>query len=133
MILVTCAIITNENKILATQRSESMSLPLKWEFPGGKMEIGETAEACLMREIKEELNIDIEILDHLTPVQYAYDTFTINLIPFIAKYQSGEIRLLEHKAFKWMRLEELKSLDWASADIPVLDEFLKQYYATRNL
>lgn len=134
MLQVTCAIILNGDKVLVTQRSEKMSFPLKWEFPGGKIEMGETAENCLMREINEELKIIISILEELIPVQYPYDSFTINLIPFVAKYESGEIHLSEHKAFKWLKNEELKSLDWASADIPVLDEFLKQNYdTTRNL
>ena len=128
MIDVTCAIILKENKILVTQRSEKMNLPLKWEFPGGKIENNETAENCLLREIKEELNIEIEILDKLEPKSFDYESFSINLIPFLAKYVAGEITLTEHKEFKWLYTEELRNLDWASADIPVLEEFLKLNY-----
>jgi len=130
MIDVTCAIILRDNKILVTQRSEKMNLPLKWEFPGGKIEENETPENCLLREIKEELNLEIELLEKLEVKCFNYNTFSINLIPFISKYLAGEIVLAEHKNFKWLTKEELKFLDWASADIPVLEEFLKLNYDT---
>lgn len=132
MIDVTCAIILNENKILVTQRSEKMNLSLKWEFPGGKIEKNETAENCLLREIKEELNIEIEILERLDYKSFDYETFSINLIPFVAKYLGGDIVLAEHKNFYWLTTEELIGLDWASADIPVLEEFLKSNYGSRR-
>ncbi len=105
-----------------------MKLPLKWEFPGGKIEENETAEECILREIKEELNLEIEILKRLSASQYDYGTFKINLIPFIAKYKNGVIILAEHKDFKWIEAKDLLSLDWAPADIPILNEFLKDYY-----
>ena len=130
MIDVTCAIILKGNKILVTQRSEIMSHPFKWEFPGGKIELNETAEYCLYREIKEELNLEISILKRLEPKPFDYGSFAINLIPFITKYLSGDITLAEHTSFKWLAPEELKTLDWALADIPVLEEFLKLYYDT---
>jgi 8-oxo-dGTP diphosphatase len=130
MIDVTCAIILKGNKILVTQRSELMSLSLKWEFPGGKIELNETAEYCLHREIKEELNLEISILKRLEPKSFDYGNFKINLIPFIAKYMSGDISLAEHISFKWLTREELKTLDWALADIAVLEEFLKLHYDT---
>ena len=134
MIEVTCAIILKENKILVTQRSERMHLPLKWEFPGGKIEKNETEENCILREIKEELNLEIEILGKLESKCFDYGTFSINLIPFVAKYLSGEIVLAEHKSFRWLEKEELRSLDWALADVPVLKEFLKlNYDAARAL
>ena len=130
MIDVTCAIILKGNKILVTQRSEIMSLPFKWEFPGGKIELNETAEYCLHREIKEELNIEISILKRIEPKPFNYGNFKINLIPFVTKYVSGDISLAEHISFKWLAPEELKTLDWALADIPVLEEFLKLHYDT---
>ncbi len=128
MIEVTCAIILKGNKILVTQRSEKMKLPLKWEFPGGKVEKNETEESCLLREIKEELNLEIEIIEKLESKKFDYETFSINLIPFVAKYLNGVIVLSEHKDFKWLTKGELKFLDWAAADIPVLNEFLKLNY-----
>jgi 8-oxo-dGTP diphosphatase len=134
MIDVTCAIIVEGNKILVTQRSEKMSLPLKWEFPGGKIEENETAENCILREIKEELNIEIKLITRLESKYFEYPSFSINLTPFISKYLSGEINLVEHKDFKWLTKEELISLDWAAADMPILQEFLKlNHDATRTL
>lgn len=130
---VTCAIILNADKILVTQRSEKMKLPLKWEFPGGKIEENETAENCLVREIKEELNIKIQILERLESKYFDYENFSIKLIPFVAKYLSGEIELLEHKEFLWLPKEQLKQLDWASADVSIVDAFLKMNYDSARI
>jgi 8-oxo-dGTP diphosphatase len=99
---VACAIILHEGKILVAQRGEQMSLPLKWEFPGGKMKDGESAESCIVREILEELEIDIEVIVRLNDSMFNYETISVNLIPFICNYRAGEIRLIEHKEVKWL-------------------------------
>lgn len=125
MINVTCAIVYFNDKILVTQRSEKMKLPLKWEFPGGKLEDGEGEINCIKREIKEELNIEIDVISQLSNSVFDYETFKINLIPFIANYVSGEIILSEHKDYKLLDKSELLNLDWAEADLPVVEEFLK--------
>ena len=125
IINVTCAIIVIKNKILVTQRSEKMKLPLKWEFPGGKLEENESEIDCIKREIKEEINIDIEVVKKLSSSIYDYGSFKINLIPFIAKHVHGEIKLTEHKDYKLLQKTELLSLDWAEADFPIVEEFLK--------
>ena len=104
-----------------------MDLPLKWEFPGGKIEENETAHQCILREIKEELNINIEIVHQMNSVQYFYGDLGINLIPFIAKYISGDITLSDHTDFKWLPKDNLASLDWADADVQVLKDFLNLY------
>ncbi len=122
---VTCAIILNGDLILAAQRSESMQLPLKWEFPGGKIEKGETAECCLLRELKEELNIEVEIIGKLNPSIYSYDFAVVKLIPFVVNYVSGEITLSEHKTVRWLKRDELRAMDWAPADVEVVEEYLK--------
>lgn len=124
-IRVTCAIILFNQKILVVQRSENMKLPLKWEFPGGKIEKGESEEQCIKREIKEELNIEIELTSCLSHSKFDYPGFSIELIPFVANYVNGKIRLAEHKQFLFLEKEELNRLDWAEADIPILNEFLK--------
>lgn len=125
MINVTCAIILFDNQILVTQRSEKMKLPLKWEFPGGKLEENESEIDCIKREIKEELNIEVEVLKGLSNSIYDYGTYKINLIPFISNYVSGEIVLSEHKDYKLLDKSELSYLDWAEADLPIVEEFLK--------
>lgn len=123
-IIVTCAIIENDNQVLVVQRSEKMKLPLKWEFPGGKTEQGESEQDCLKREIKEELNIQIELVKKLTPSPFLYPNIFIELIPFIAKQVGGELKLNEHADFKYLDKSELLNLDWAEADVPVVKEYL---------
>jgi 8-oxo-dGTP diphosphatase len=123
-IQVACAIIILEEKILVVQRSDTMSLPLKWEFPGGKIESGESDEECIKREIIEELNIKIELISRLTPSRHNYPDFQIELIPFLAKYIDGVIKLAEHKKYLLLKKYELSDLDWAEADIPILNEYL---------
>lgn len=122
---VTCAIICKDNMVLSTQRSESMSLPLKWEFPGGKVEAGESKIECLNREIMEELHIKIEIVQPLSPVLFSYEGKTIRLLPYLANYVSGALFLTEHKAYKWLKEDELSDLDWATADLPIVEEYLE--------
>jgi len=120
---VTCAIIEKEGKVLSTQRSEAMSLPLKWEFPGGKIKDGELPEECLKRELHEELGIAVAIFKSLNPVTHQYPTFIITLYPFVCKISAGAIQLHEHKAFAWLSPEKLQYLDWADADLPVMNNY----------
>lgn len=125
MIDVTCAIIEKEDKVLCAQRGEQMSHPLKWEFPGGKLEPGETLEACLKREIKEELGLDIAIGEQLPAHQHTYSsTKEICLHPFICTVQEGTISLKEHKQIAWLKPHKLKDLDWVEADISILHHYL---------
>ena len=127
MIKVTCAIIRKNNKILVAKRSETMHLSCKWEFPGGKVENGESEIDCLIREIKEELNINIEPIKRCKPHIYDYKSFKIKLIPYLSNYLSGKLMLLEHKEAKWFEIDGLLNLDWAPADLPVLMDFLNLY------
>lgn len=121
VIKVTCAIIVNaDGLVFAAQRNATMSLPLKWEFPGGKIEPGETAEASLIREIKEELHVTIEILKPLPANTHQYPNVTIQLIPFVCRITSGQVTLKEHLYFKWLHKDELLALDWAEADVAVV-------------
>lgn len=119
-IKVTCAIIVFEKKVLLTQRSEKMDLPLKWEFPGGKVEEGEDETDCIKREILEELNLEIDIIQRLTSVVHHYKHKTIELIPFIAKKKSGNIVLSEHNDYKLLTVEELSEIDLAEADKKII-------------
>jgi 8-oxo-dGTP diphosphatase len=127
-IQVVCAIILYKEKVLCAQRSEQMSLPLKWEFPGGKIEQGESPEQCLVREIKEELNIEIHLEKRLASNMHDYGKGKqIELIPFIASFVRGPLQIKEHKSVTWEKVGELKKLDWAAADIPIVEEFSNWY------
>jgi len=124
---VTCAIIENDGFILAAQRSASMSLPLKWEFPGGKIDHGETPEECLQRELSEELGIQVCLEKSLPLSTHNYPNFVITLYPFVCTITSGEIVLHEHTAISWLQPTELHSLDWAEADVPVIETYLAEW------
>lgn len=127
IIPVTCAIIFFEGKVLATQRSEKMDLPGKWEFPGGKMEPHESPEECLKREIKEELSLEIEIVESLRPVLHHYSDKSIRLIPFAARWKAGQIHLAEHSQLDWIEKKDLFFLDWAPADLPIVHELQEKW------
>lgn len=122
MIEVSAAIIQKGNFILIAQRNRNKSQGLMWEFPGGKLEAGETAEASLVREIKEELNIHIEVGERFGENIYEYPSGKIKLIAFRAKWKAGELRLLEHENVKWVTAEELKTFQFAPADRPFVDK-----------
>ena len=121
---VTCAIIERDGLVLAAQRSEVMSLPLKWEFPGGKIDQGESPEECLRREIAEEMNIQVAIGNSLPPSTHNYPAFSITLYPYVCSIESGEIALAEHSAVAWLMPEQLHALDWAEADVPIVESYL---------
>lgn len=124
MTRVVCAIIKDGNKFLAVQRSEKMSLPLKWEFPGGKIEANESEINALQREIKEELNLTISPIQRLEPVDYEYPTLSITLIPYFCTIHKGKIKLTEHSDYKWIKADDLRLLNWAEADVPILNQIL---------
>lgn len=121
---VACAIIESGGKVLAAQRSASMTLPLKWEFPGGKIEAGETPEDCLARELEEELGISVRIGTALPPATHGYEEFTVTLYPFTCLVTGGSITMHEHQALQWIEPARLPELDWAAADLPVICAYL---------
>jgi 8-oxo-dGTP diphosphatase len=123
---VTCAIIERQGLVLAAQRSASMSMPCKWEFPGGKIRAGESPEECLYREIVEELNLEVAICRPLPQATHAYQSFTVTLYPFICSITGGTMKLHEHAAVTWLPPEKLAALDWAAADLPVLAAYYQQ-------
>lgn len=129
MIDVTCAVISYADKILAVQRGQTQDLHGKWEFPGGKVEDNESEEECLIREIREELCLDIKLDERLHPVEHTYEKYTIRLIPFIATILGGELLLTEHQAYRWLTLDTLESIDWAPADWPIVHQLQKNWKA----
>lgn len=121
---VVAAIIKKENKILATKRGYGEFINM-WEFPGGKIEFGETKEAALIREIKEELDADIKIDEFALTVEYTYPTFHLTMHCYICSLKDS-ITLLEHNDAKWLEKNEFNTVNWLPADIEVID-FLKNY------
>jgi 8-oxo-dGTP diphosphatase len=134
VISVTCALILLDNKVLCAQRSEVMSLPGLWEFPGGKIEDGESPEACLIREIEEELAISISLVGSLQPSEHSYaEGNIIRLLPFLCVWDYGEIILREHQDIRWLDKKDLKSLNWALADIPIVEELIDNWNNIQKL
>jgi 8-oxo-dGTP diphosphatase len=127
IIPVVCAIIEQDGLVLCALRSEQMSLPGKWEFPGGKLELNELPEDALIREIKEELNVSIEITDSLPISDYSYvPEKVIRLIPFRCVIQNNEIPVAaEHAELRWVKKEDLLNLNWAEADVPIVLNYIQ--------
>ena len=120
-IKVVAAIIREDDRIFATQRGYG-EYKDGWEFPGGKVEPGETPQEALVREIKEELDAEIIVGDLLTTVEYDYPTFHLSMDCFWAKLVEGsEMRLLEHEAAKWLSLDSLDEVEWLPADVKVVE------------
>lgn len=124
-IKVAAAIIMAQGKIFATQRGYG-EFKDGWEFPGGKVEPGETSEAAIKREIKEELDTEIEVLELLDTAEYDYPNFHLSMDCFICRIKSGNLTLKEHEAAKWLTKENLDSVDWLPADRGVVEK-LKGY------
>ncbi len=110
--------------MLAAQRSASMSFALKWEFPGGKIDPGESPKDCLHRELMEEMSVSVEIRASLPSVTHRYPDFSVTLYPFVCTIASGNITLHEHAAVNWLAPDTLNSLDWLEADFAVIDLYL---------
>ena len=122
MINVVAAVIKDENeKILITQRNLKKAQGGLWEFPGGKIEPNETCENAIVREIKEELDIDIEVKSYLSEKVFNYPEKDINLIALECKKINGEIRLLEHEDYKWVSKNELDNFEFAPADLFIIE------------
>jgi len=133
IILVSCAIILKEGRVLVAQRSTEMAMPLKWEFPGGKIEKGESAEDCLIREIKEELNISIQIIQGFPIHLHRYSKEKeIELIPFLCNYSGGKLILKEHCQVLWLEWTQLWGLDWSEADIPIVKNLIEWFALTNT-
>jgi len=120
LIEVSCAIILDGERILITQRSALMTHPLKWEFPGGKLQAGETPEACIIREIREELGLEVSVRQLLPSVKHSYSHQRIKLIPFICTIRQGELNLSEHRSYRWVHRSALDQVDWLEADVEVV-------------
>ncbi|OEK68715.1 DNA mismatch repair protein MutT [Staphylococcus equorum] len=127
------AVIFSKNKVLCAQRNENMSLPLLWEFPGGKIERNESEINALKREIREEMLCDIEVGDKITANEYEYDFGIVKLSTYKCTLNEKLPTLTEHKEIKWLAIQELEKLEWAPADIPAVEiivyeeEFIRRF------
>ena len=121
---VVAAIIIENGKVFATQRGYG-EVKDGWEFPGGKIEPGETPEEAIVREIKEELDTEVEVIELLDTVEYDYPNFHLSMGCFICKIKSGDLVLKEHEAAKWLTKDTLGSLEWLPADMGLVGEIEK--------
>ncbi len=118
---VVAAIIQNENKIFATQRGYG-DFKGGWEFPGGKIEPGETPQEALAREIREELDTEVEVVDLFDIVEYDYPTFHLSMQCYFCSIISGHLTLIEHEAAQWLTKDSLFTVDWLPADLGVVNK-----------
>lgn len=118
---VTCAIIADGERVLCAQRGPGMALAGAWEFPGGKIEPSESAAACIVREIAEELNLQIEVVAQGPSSFLEYKPGQmLELIPFVALHTGGQLQLREHAQARWCLPAEMDALAWAQADVPIV-------------
>jgi 8-oxo-dGTP diphosphatase len=122
IVKVTAAILVKNNKIIIAKRGPGDALADKWEFPGGKIEIDETPEQCLKREMKEEFDIDVSVGEYLGSSVYKYDHIFIELLAYRTYWEEGEIDLKDHDEFKWISLEQLAEFDFAPADLVFVEK-----------
>lgn len=131
---MTCAIIVKDGLILAATRSEYVSNTGLWEFPGGKPKGGETMEACLIRRVKEELNLTIKIIEALPSFEVEQSQEkTFVMYPYIAEIVDGNATLLDHRTAEWFDVRQLMSIAWPPTDVPIIDVLTKRYIKTGKL
>lgn len=123
IVKVVAAVIHKDNKIFCTQRGYG-EFKDGWEFPGGKVEAGETPQQSLTREIKEELNTDIDIEDYIATIEYDYPKFHLSMQCFFATVRHGSLELLEHEAAKWLAHFDIESVDWLPPDRELVEKYL---------
>ena len=120
MIDVVAAVIQKNTKYLIAQRNRNKHFAFHWEFPGGKVDNGETFEIALQREIKEELSIDIKILKKVSSQKHKDDKINVNVHYFLCEHSDGKINLFEHEDLKWVNKKELFSYKMAPGDLKII-------------
>lgn len=130
LIKVVCGIIFNDDLVLICQRKPEKSLGGYWEFPGGKVENGESDEESLLRELNEELNLKVEIKQHFFDTVHHYDNASIKLISFICKTENITTKCTDHDQFEWVKINDLLKWKLAPADIPIAKELIEEFNGT---
>ncbi|SEW35219.1 8-oxo-dGTP diphosphatase [Chitinophaga sp. YR573] len=124
-IKVICGIIFKDDKIFLCRRNANKSLAGYWEFPGGKIESGETDVDALSRELHEELGMKVKIIEHFKTVIHPYDAFTIELIAYTCQFQEANYTLTDHDKYEWVDVKDLNKWNLAPADIPIANAILE--------
>jgi len=122
---VVAGVFMKKNQVFCAQRKDYGLLALKWEFPGGKIEKDETNETALKRELLEELEIDSNIGEFYITVNHQYDTFHLTMHVYMCTGDLNKYKLNEHNNAKWVNINELLDLDWAEADIPIVNKLME--------
>lgn len=121
------AVVVNNGKVLSARRSPSMSLAGLWEFPGGKIEPGETPQDALTREMREELLCSVEVGEQVESTRHEYEFGFVTLTTFYSTIDEGEPRLTEHSEIRWIPAAELDSVEWAPADVPAVEKIMRDF------
>ncbi len=125
---VCCAVLIKNGRVFAARRGRNARHALQWEFPGGKVEEGESDEQCLHRELKEELKMEVSIIRQMPGVKHIYDTFEIELIPFLCEQINQTITAKEHEETAWFSQDEMNQVSWSAADKVLVARILKEFF-----
>ena len=125
---VVAAVIEHDGKILCMERDQGKYdyVSFKWEFPGGKIEQGETKEEALARELREEMEMSVEIKKHFLDVYHEYPDFTINMYSYLCVAKNTEFKMNVHHDFVWLEKNQIEKLDWAAADFPIVKKIIEE-------
>lgn len=130
---VSCAVIVREGMILAANRGSQVSNSGAWEFPGGKPREGEAPRECVVRRVKEELNLGIKVLDEMKSFSVETLDRTFNIHPFLAEIENGNVELTYHSRAEWFMPMQLMSLAWPETDTPIIDEIVSRIFKNGRL
>lgn len=125
MLLVTAGVIEKNGKVLIAKRKDGKCLGNNWEFPGGKLDPGETPQECLKRELLEELNIETEIEEFICSSEFTCGEKSIKLLAYRVSYVSGEIKIVDHEEYRWVTPAQFKDYNFVKADVNVVDRLLQ--------
>ena len=124
---VTAAVFIKDQRLFSAQRANKGETAKKWEFPGGKIKVGESPQETIVREIKEEMDTEITVVEPLIIIDHEYNSFKITMQAFLCKIDKGNLKLLEHLDSKWLKKDEIMDVDWAEADIPIAKYIVKNW------